>query len=170
MWRLFMRRNETRSRLYFSLNLTVRSWINANVSWSTASDSRLKHDVEEITYEEADAILKIKPVKFKWNATGEGDMGVIAQNVKEVIPSIVEEFRPHRASAQDHGSEETYYGLDKMKLIPLMIKQIQIQHEEIAHLREVVLAQNELLDRYVTKMDELLFSQLNGGSRTSNGS
>jgi hypothetical protein len=57
-------------------------------NWSAVSDARLKSDVSSADGL-LDAALKLRPVNFRWNATGAKDTGLIAQEVRAVLPSMV---------------------------------------------------------------------------------
>ncbi|MFO0859588.1 MAG: tail fiber domain-containing protein [Phycisphaerales bacterium] len=59
-----------------------------NGVWSAVSDARLKSDVSPAEGL-LDAALKLRPVNFRWNADGKQDTGLIAQEVREVLPSFV---------------------------------------------------------------------------------
>ena len=53
----------------------------------TLSDRRSKKDIKPIN--DAAKVLSIEPVSFSWSDTGRKDIGVIAQQVKNVFPSAV---------------------------------------------------------------------------------
>ncbi len=57
-------------------------------NWTAVSDARLKSDVSSADGL-LDAALKLRPVNFRWNATGAKDTGLIAQEVRAVLPSMV---------------------------------------------------------------------------------
>lgn len=57
-------------------------------AWTTASDARLKTDVTNASGNLA-AALKLRPVNFRWNADGMADFGLIAQEVRQVLPRLV---------------------------------------------------------------------------------
>jgi hypothetical protein len=56
--------------------------------WTAVSDARLKSDVSPAEGL-LDAALKLRPVTFRWNADGSKDTGLIAQEVRAVLPSFV---------------------------------------------------------------------------------
>ncbi len=57
---------------------------------SLFSDVRLKKDVKEIPSEKAvKNILALKPSTWKWTSDSSSDMGVIAQDLKKVLPELV---------------------------------------------------------------------------------
>lgn len=57
-------------------------------AWSAVSDERLKTDVTP-TEGNLDAALKLRPVNFRWKADGTTDFGLIAQDVRAVLPRLV---------------------------------------------------------------------------------
>ncbi|HLP85912.1 MAG TPA: tail fiber domain-containing protein [Phycisphaerales bacterium] len=57
-------------------------------AWTAVSDGRLKTDVSPIQNQLTTA-MKLKPVNFRWKATGAADFGLIAQDVRGVLPSLV---------------------------------------------------------------------------------
>jgi len=56
--------------------------------WTNASDKTKKHDITNLSYG-LNEIIKLRPVEFSWNDTNKRDMGLIAQEVKEVMPNYV---------------------------------------------------------------------------------
>ncbi len=60
-------------------------------AWSISSDLRLKMDIAPATGN-LDAAMRLRPVHFRWLASGAGgklDRGFIAQQVREVLPEFV---------------------------------------------------------------------------------
>ncbi|MBS0188156.1 MAG: tail fiber domain-containing protein [Planctomycetes bacterium] len=62
--------------------------LSSSGAWSAVSDARLKTDVTGVDGQLA-AALKLRPVKFRWKFDGREDMGLIAQEVREVFPTLV---------------------------------------------------------------------------------
>lgn len=56
--------------------------------WTTVSDRRLKTDIHAAEGNLA-AALKLQPVNFRWKSTGQSDTGLIAQDVRDVLPHLV---------------------------------------------------------------------------------
>ena len=85
---------------------------------TTVSDARLKDDVETI----GNAIHKVKQlrgVEYTWNEgsrKGQREIGVIAQEVEEVVPEIVHEKKLPFAG------DEVYKTVDYEKLVALLIE------------------------------------------------
>lgn len=99
-------------------------------AWA-ASDSRLKENVTKINGS-LDKISKINGYTYNWNATAlelypsrtEQDVGVIAQEIQEVIPEAVVE--------RDNG----YLAVQYDKIIPLLIECIKELKSEIQELKK----------------------------------
>ncbi|OAI41578.1 hypothetical protein AYO38_00665 [bacterium SCGC AG-212-C10] len=89
----------------------------------TPSDVRLKHNVEDIPYG-LDSILALRPVTFALNSDPANleHIGVVAQEVEQVLPSIV--YRPD-------GDPDATLSVNYTELIPVLIKAVQQQQEQI---------------------------------------
>ena len=96
-------------------------------SFSTASDARLKKDIEDLKYG-LNIINKIRPVSYKYKK-GEQvtKLGFIAQEIKEHLPEVVD------------GSEETNYGVSYSELVPVLVKAIQELTKQVEELEKKVL-------------------------------
>ncbi len=80
-------------------------------AFNTSSDARLK----DITGSARglEVINELNPVAYDWKADGKSDEGLIAQEVKELVPNAVSE------------TEEGYYQMDYSKLVTPLIKAVQ---------------------------------------------
>ena len=91
-----------------------------------SSDKRLKDNLKPIE-NSLDKISKLSGYEFDWNdkqETYQGrDVGVVAQEVEEVIPEIV--------TTRDNGYKAVKYE----KLVPLLIESIKELKEEINGLK-----------------------------------
>ena len=98
-------------------------------STSVGSDKKLKTNIKDIKYGLKD-VLKLRGVEFDWKEKREGvhDIGVIAQEVKKVIPEVVQEVKDL--------VEDTYLSVDYAKLVPVLIEAIKELKEEIDGLRK----------------------------------
>lgn len=93
----------------------------SHTSYSSAhsnSDIRLKTDIKELDYG-LEELLKINPVRYRWLENGSKDIGVIAQEIREIVPEIVLE------------DKDGYLKVDYSKLSALIIKSIQELHSKI---------------------------------------
>jgi hypothetical protein len=107
-----------------SQKLDVEGDIECTTLYET-SDERLKKDIEGID-NALEKIDRLQGVYFKWKDTksypGGRQVGMIAQDVKEVVPEVVEK-------------KGEYYSMAKASLIPLLIEAIKEQQEEIEALK-----------------------------------
>jgi hypothetical protein len=80
-------------------------------AYNTSSDARLK----DITGSARglEVINELNPVAYDWKADGKSDEGLIAQEVKELVPNAVSE------------NEDGYYQMDYSKLVTPLIKAVQ---------------------------------------------
>lgn len=62
--------------------------LGTNGAWTALSDARLKTDVTTADGNLA-AALKLRPVNFRWKSDGSADFGLIAQEVRAVLPKLV---------------------------------------------------------------------------------
>lgn len=80
----------------YTLHVVGQAAKTTGSSWTSISDRRLKHDIK--AYREGlKEVLQINPVQFKYNAlsgfdTKENHIGVIAQEMQEVLPHTVTNF------------------------------------------------------------------------------
>lgn len=99
----------------------------ADIIAFSASDKRFKDDLNKICNTK-DILNGLTGYSFKWNeASGrEGtDLGVIAQDVKEVLPQIVQE------------REDGYLAVDYPKLIPVLIEEVKRLSDEVEKLKSI---------------------------------
>ena len=96
-------------------------------SYNTSSDARLK----DITGSARglEVINELNPVSYNWKADGKADEGLIAQEVKEIVPNAVT------------GSEEDMYSMDYSKLVVHLVKAVKEQQTQIEALQSEI---NEL--------------------------
>ncbi|MBL8886565.1 MAG: tail fiber domain-containing protein [Phycisphaerales bacterium] len=77
---------------FFEISPAINSGQFARLSgagnWTAVSDARLKTDISPAEGL-LDAALKLRPVNFSWISDGKRDTGLIAQEVKEVLPGFV---------------------------------------------------------------------------------
>ena len=103
-------------------------------SSTTASDKNLKENVEALPYGLED-VMKMRAVEFDWkkdkaNGKERGhDIGVIAQEMEEVIPEVVKEYEGLQG-------KDNFKAVDYSKLVPGLIKSIQELKAEIEELKK----------------------------------
>jgi hypothetical protein len=94
------------------------------IAWTGVSDRRLKNTIVPLP-PTLDKILKLNPVSFKWNDTDNDntDYGLIAQEVLEILPEVVDVPKD---------SEKSMMGITYTSLIPFLIKSIQELSAKVA--------------------------------------
>jgi hypothetical protein len=99
-------------------------------SSTVTSDERFKRNIQDINYGLND-VLKLRSVQFDWNEdkqNGKHDIGLIAQQVQEVIPDVVKEVTTLNEEDSKHLT------VDYAKLTSVLIKAVQEQNERIEEL------------------------------------
>jgi len=90
------------------------------------SSKKFKKDIKDLEFD-FNKVLELRPVRFKWNelsgAPNRDDIGLIAEEVREIIPELV----PH---AIKKGTEEEIIGVDYMK-IPLFLIKIAAEQKRL---------------------------------------
>jgi hypothetical protein len=107
---------------------------------TTISDARLKEDVETIQ-SASEKVSQLRGVEYTWkkgSRKGQREIGLIAQEVEEVVPSIVREKELVLVGGLDDSSA-SYKTVDYEKLIALLIESNKEQQDVIAQLEERVI-------------------------------
>lgn len=118
------------------------------------SDARMKKGITNLNYG-LSQIMQLRPVSFQWKDRKDGqlNLGLIAQEVAEVIPEAV-------VKAKD---EATTMGLNYSSLVPVLIKAVQEQQTTLerkdAELKAVK-AENDALNTRLAAIEQLLQQQL----------
>lgn len=109
-------------------------------SWNTYSDRRIKSNIRPLEYGLAD-LMKLNAMSYQHHTTNHennrlnienessADIGLIAQEVHEVIPEAV---------SKPTDEENDLWTMDYTRLVPLLIKSIQEQQEMIEELRKEI--------------------------------
>ena len=103
------------------------------------SDKRLKDDVTPIS----NPINKIKQIggyNFTWGTgsvkPGQEDVGVISQEVEEVMPEVIRNFTHTSEDTNRGATPGTFKSVLYDRMVPLLIEGIKEQQEQIDDLRE----------------------------------
>ena len=106
------------------------------VAYSTSvSDKRLKDNVETID-DALEKVMKLRGVEFDWigaSRKGQHDIGLIAQEVEEVIPEIVREKEFKVGEFTDN--KQTFKTVDYDKMVGVLIEAIKEQQVQIDELK-----------------------------------
>jgi flagellar biosynthesis chaperone FliJ len=92
------------------------------------SDRRLKKDIDELAYG-LEEVLKLSPKQYHWKNKQEKEyksLGLIAQEVRNIIPNIVVE----------RDDETKTLSVNYTELIPVLINAIQQQQSTIEELKK----------------------------------
>jgi len=111
-----------------------------------SSDERLKKDIKDLDYG-LDEVLEMRPTEFKWRDEAEGPthIGLIAQELQDIIPEVVEAAP----------GEEGTLGVTYSDLIPVLINATKEQQELIDSLRNENQSLEDRLQALEAKLGEL---------------
>jgi hypothetical protein len=105
---------------------------------TTISDQSFKDDV--VTIDNAiDKVKKLRGVEYTWNTgsrKGKRDLGLIAQEVEEVLPEIVHEHE--MPLMEDAEAGKTYKTVDYEKMVGVLIEAMKEQQSQIDSLKAEV--------------------------------
>ena len=103
-------------------------------AYVAGSSRKIKKNVEDITQEEADKILQLRPVRFDYISSESNDRneaGFIAEEVYEFFPYLT---TPESGDEEEHKFWNPM-GLKYDELIPHLVKVCQRQQNEIDELK-----------------------------------
>ena len=127
----------TNGKLFVSNgNNSARAEIVAS-AFTQSSSRRTKTNIENMTEEEARKILMLSPVSFDYinENMPNGCYGLIAEDTKTIIPSCVSGDVDCPDDDQDAIDG---IGIDYSKLVPHLIKMIQLQEKRISELERSI--------------------------------
>ena len=145
-WKI-LQRNQTSIGSAFALQILDAGsddgvYINQGGSgWTDASDERLKTSFVPIE-NAVDKLNTLQAINFKWKYGSEerqakNNLGLLAQEVYEVFPEAVDHHDLDDFKLKDHPTiegtkqAEGAWGLDKSKLIPVLVKAVQELSEKV---------------------------------------
>ncbi|MBN1600853.1 MAG: tail fiber domain-containing protein [Chitinispirillaceae bacterium] len=96
-------------------------------TWATFSDMRLKHAITPID-DPLSIVMNLRGVRFQWRRSGKDDVGLIAQEVKEVLPEIVE----------TDDTPERLLSVDYARITAVLIEAMKQQQKQIDSLKSVI--------------------------------
>lgn len=112
-------------------------------SFTNPSSRLVKENVTDMSEEEAKKVLLLNPIEFNYIKEFGGEKnqrGLIAEDALDIIPSCV--TVPDGYSEEDFdaskGIQNKVLAIDYSKLVPYLIKMVQIQQEEIEKLKEAM--------------------------------
>ncbi len=104
----------------------------SNVAYNTSSDRDLKNNIVDAS-SQLDTIKAIQVREYDWKIDSHHDLGVIAQELYEVIPNVVT-----KGVESDENGRSMPWSVDYGRLTPYLIKAIQEQQEQIETLKKEV--------------------------------
>jgi hypothetical protein len=111
--------------------------------FKSSSSARYKTDIETLSVD-ADKVLALRPVHFRWQSTGRGDIGLIAEEVAGVLDSLVMRDPEGRPEAVKY---------DKVSLYLLSVIQAQQQRLEAGEAENRALAKRiEALEQTIRQL------------------
>lgn len=132
------------SAIYCQANWSGSSYAPVyGTSFTNPSSKLVKENVVDMSEEEAKKILQLKPVDFDYIEAYGGEKnqhGLIAEDTLGIIPSCVtvpEDYSEKEFDAEK-GIRNKVLAIDYSKLVPYLIKIVQIQQEEIEKLKEAM--------------------------------
>jgi hypothetical protein len=111
----------------------IASWNSvSSYNWNTASDKRLKDEINNLDNNYIAKILKLNPVSYKYphiKNKNELFYGFIAQEVKEIFPNGI---------VRGSETDSSFLSINYLNIIPVLTKGIQEQQLMIDSLKEKV--------------------------------
>jgi hypothetical protein len=105
------------------------------------SDKRLKDDLKNIE----NPIEKIKQIggyNFTWGTgsvrPGEKDVGVISQEVEEIMPEVIRNFTHRRGDVERGATPGTFKSVLYDRMVPLLVEGIKEQQDQIDYLKDQI--------------------------------
>lgn len=121
-------------------------------AWTTYSSRRWKTDIRTLDNSLA-RVLSLRGVSYKWKESGRSDIGLIAEEVGQVIPEIVE-YEQNGIDARS---------VDYTRIVPLLIEATKEQQKTIEQLRSEVTELKAIVDGMVSKEGETRTSYTSAG-------
>ena len=121
-------------------------------TWTVFSDKRLKKDISDYKTGLKD-ILMVQPVRFKYNglmeiASDQEYVGVIAQDIKKILPSMVSEAKTSFKQKNLDVAEENYLMVDPNEFTYMLINAVKELNETNKQL-------GQRMDNYEKKIEEM---------------
>lgn len=112
-----------------------------------ASSARFKDEVRDLQ-SGSELIAALRPVRFRWIEADRQDIGLIAEEVAEVIPELIE-----------YDADGEVQGVNFRHLSAVLVAAVQESQAENKLLREQLEVAQARLDALETRMDKLLFAE-----------
>lgn len=107
------------------LTFNPSSGLLTSTDYNSSSDKRLKDDIQTVG-NAIETVNKLRGVTFSWKDTNDKAIGLIAQEVKEVLPEIV------------NTDENGYLGIRYTNIIGVLVEAIKEQQVQIEYLKNKI--------------------------------
>lgn len=117
-----------------TLNWSGNEWLAGTLT--QGSSIEIKKNVADMTQEDGDKILNLRPVVFDYKSSEkdiQAERGFIAEEVKEIIPNLVTD-----KIVNDEGETVAPASLNYISMIPYLVKVCQRQQKEIDELKSLI--------------------------------
>ena len=120
-----------------SVNVYIPNSLTVDGAILNPSDSRLKHDIENMPAEYNDILMKLTPKCFGLNREGNNikHFGFIAQEMEQLFPNLV----ANTNSNGDSVHATPYKSVNYLEIIPLLLFKIQDLQNQIDIMKNVKL-------------------------------
>jgi hypothetical protein len=106
----------------------------SSTSYNTSSDYRLKENVVDMEGA-LDRVNQLQPKRFNFIADADTTVdGFLAHEVQDIVPEAISGEK----DAVDDEDNPIYQGIDQSKLVPLLVKAVQEQQEQIESLKSEI--------------------------------
>jgi len=103
---------------------------NTNNSYGSISDARLKENIKDAT-PKLDDLMKVKVRNYNLKGESNKQLGVISQELEAIFPNMIEE-------STNIGESMKIKGVKYSVFVPMLIKAIQEQQEQINELKQLI--------------------------------
>jgi len=111
--------------------------------WQHSSDARLKTNISQID-NALEKVMDMEGVYFDWKDNkGKHQVGIIAQEMKKVLPEVVNQ------------DDKGYYSVSYGGVVPVLIEAIKEQQEAITEQQEAIKKQHEIISSMQNQNEDL---------------
>ena len=126
--------------------------VNTNNSYGSMSDAKLKENVTDAT-PKLDSLMQVRVVNYNLIGETQKQIGVVAQEIEQIFPGIVDEAPDIDAEGNDLGT--TTKSVKYSVFVPMLIKAIQEQQALITSQSELINAQQAALQTLTARVEAL---------------
>ena len=157
--------------LYYS-GSSFKRWIAVYATNGTiqTSDARMKKEIKDLPYG-LNEVMKLQPIIYKWKDEKLGDdnnLGFVAQDLQQVVKEVVVDhttrFNPETQKMET--TKNDVLGVKYSELIPVLVKAIQEQQEQITTLKNENASMQDCLNSVCNNATESKTKNVN--TETSN--